>query len=50
MTNILTPVAIWIGRPDATRENSTLVVGLDTWLSRVTRGRVPLLRVAGLPR
>lgn len=49
MTNIFTPVAIWIGRQDATRENSTLVVGLDTWLSRVTRGRVPLLRVAGLP-
>lgn len=49
MTNILTPVAIWFGRLDATRENSSLVVAVDTWMSKVSRGRLPLLRVAGLP-
>ena len=49
MTNILTPVAIWFGRLDATRENSSLVVTVDTWMSKVSRGRLPLLRVAGLP-
>ena len=49
MTNILTPVAIWFGRLDATRENSSLVVRVDSWMSRASRGRLPLLRVAGLP-
>lgn len=49
MSNILTPIAIWLGRQDATRENSSLVVTVDTWMSRVSRGRLPLLRVAGLP-
>lgn len=49
MTNILTPVAIWFGRLDAIRENSSLVVTVDTWMSKVSRGRLPLLRVAGLP-
>ena len=49
MGNILTPIAVWFGRQDATRENSHLVVTVDRWLDRVTRGRVPLLRVAGLP-
>lgn len=49
MSNILTPVAIWLGRQDATRENSSLVVTVDTWMSRVSGGRLPLLRVAGLP-
>lgn len=49
MTNILTPVAIWFGRQDATRENSSLVVTIDTWMSKLSRGRLPLLRVAGLP-
>ena len=49
MGNFLTPVAVWLGRQDATRENSQLVVTLDRWLSRVTRGRVPLLRLAALP-
>src|SRR5699024_7534642 len=49
MTSILTPVAVWLGRQDATRENSHLVVGLDRWLDRISRGRVPLLRIAGLP-
>lgn len=49
MTNFLTPAAIWIGRQDATRENSHLVVRIDRWLDRVSRGRVPLLRLAGLP-
>ena len=49
MTNILTPVAFWFGRLDATRENSSLVVTVDTWMSKVSRGRLPLLRVAGLP-
>lgn len=49
MNNILTPLAIWFGRQDATRENSHLVVTLDSWMSRVSRGRVPLLRLAGLP-
>lgn len=49
MSNFLTPVAVWFGRQDATRENSHLVVTVDRWLSRVTRGRVPLLRLAGLP-
>lgn len=49
MSNILTPVAIWFGRQDATRENSNLVVMADTWMSKVSRGRLPLLRVAGLP-
>lgn len=49
MSNLLTPVAIWFGRQDATRENSSLVVTVDTWMSKVSRGRLPLLRVAGLP-
>lgn len=49
MSNILTPIAIWFGRQDATRENSSLVVTVDTWMSKVSRGRLPLLRVAGLP-
>lgn len=49
MSNILTPLAIWFGRQDATRENSSLVVTVDTWMSKVSRGRLPLLRVAGLP-
>ena len=49
MSNLLTPVAVWFGRQDATRENSHLVVTVDRWMSRITRGRVPLLRVAGLP-
>lgn len=49
MTNFLTPAAIWIGRQDATRENSHLVVRIDRWLDRISRGRVPLLRLAGLP-
>ena len=49
MSNILTPVAIWFGRLDATRENSSLVVRVDSWMSRGSRGRLPLLRVAGLP-
>ena len=29
MGNLLTPLAIWFGRQDATRENSHLVVTLD---------------------
>ncbi len=49
MSNFLTPVAIWFGRQDATRENSSLVVTVDTWMSRVSRGRLPLLKVVGLP-
>lgn len=49
MPNILTPVAVWLGRQEATKENSHLVVRLDTWLDNLTRGRVPLLRIAGLP-
>lgn len=49
MSNLLTPLAIWFGRQDATRENSHLVVTVDSWMSRISRGRVPLLRVAGLP-
>jgi len=49
MTNLLTPLAVWIGRQDATRENSHLVVRADRWLDRVSGGRVPLLRIAGLP-
>lgn len=49
MTNILTPVAIWLGRQDATRDNSSLVVAVDTWMSEVSRGRLPLMKVAGLP-
>lgn len=49
MANILTPVAIWVGRQDRTRENSHLVVAVDQRLSRMTRGRFPLLRIAGLP-
>lgn len=49
MSNFLTPLAVWFGRQDATRENSHLVVTVDQWMSRISRGRVPLLRVAGLP-
>ena len=49
MPNLLTPVAIWVGRRDAARENSHLVVSVDQRLSRMTRGRFPLLRLAGLP-
>lgn len=49
MANLLTPIAVWFGRQDATRENSHLVVTVDRWLDRVSRGRVPLLRIAGLP-
>lgn len=49
MSNFLTPLAVWFGRQDATRENSHLVVTADRWLDRVSRGRVPLLRIAGLP-
>lgn len=49
MSNFLTPLAVWFGRQDATRENSHLVVSVDKWMSRISRGRVPLLRVAGLP-
>lgn len=49
MSNFLTPVAIWFGRQDATRENSHLVVTVDKWMNRISGGRVPLLRVAGLP-
>lgn len=49
MGNFLTPLAVWFGRQDATRENSHLVVTVDRWLDRVSRGRVPLLRLAGLP-
>lgn len=49
MSNFLTPVAVWVGRQDATREHSHLVVSFDTWLNRLTRGRVPMLRLAGLP-
>lgn len=49
MPNPLKPIAVWIGGQDATRENAHLVVRLDTWLSRVSRGRVQLLRLAGLP-
>ena len=49
MGNLLTPVAIWLGRQDATRENSQWVVTLDRWLGRITRGRIPLLRLAALP-
>lgn len=49
MPNLLTPVAIWVGRRDAARENSHLVVSLDQRLSKATRGRMPLLRIAGLP-
>lgn len=49
MGNFLTPLAIWVGRQDATQENSHLVVALDKRLDRLTRGRVPLLRIAGLP-
>lgn len=49
MSNFLTPLAVWFGRQDATRENSHLVVTVDQWMSRISRGKVPLLRVAGLP-
>lgn len=49
MSNFLTPLAVWFGRQDATRENSQLVVTVDQWMSRISRGKVPLLRVAGLP-
>lgn len=49
MGNVLTPLAVWFGRQDATRENSHLVVTVDRWLDRISRGRVPLLRIAGLP-
>lgn len=48
MSNLLTPLAVWFGRQDATRENSHFVVTLDQWMSRISRGRVPLLRLAGL--
>ena len=49
MSNFLTPLAVWLGRQDATRDNSHLVVTADRWLDRISRGRVPLLRIAGLP-
>ncbi|AWH95376.1 nitroreductase family deazaflavin-dependent oxidoreductase [Dietzia psychralcaliphila] len=49
MSNFLTPLAVWFGRQDATRENSHLVVTVDKWMTRISGGRVPLLRVAGLP-
>ncbi|MFN3340475.1 MAG: nitroreductase family deazaflavin-dependent oxidoreductase [Dietzia sp.] len=49
MSNFLTPLAVWFGRQDATKENSHLVVTVDKWMSRISGGRVPLLRVAGLP-
>lgn len=49
MSNFLTPLAVWFGRQDATRENSHLVVTADRWMTRISKGRVPLLRLAGLP-
>ncbi|KAA0919756.1 nitroreductase family deazaflavin-dependent oxidoreductase [Dietzia sp. ANT_WB102] len=49
MGNLLTPIAVWFGRQDATKDNSHLVVTLDRRLNRISRGRVPLLRLAGLP-
>lgn len=49
MGDVLTSIAVWFDRQDATRENSHLVVTVDRWLDRVTRGQVPLLQGAGLP-
>ena len=49
MGNVLTPLAVWIGRLDVTRRNAHLVVRLDRGLTRLTRDRLPLLRLAGLP-
>ena len=35
MGNILTPIAVWFGRQDATRENSHLVVTVDLSLIHI---------------
>ena len=44
----LRPVAIWLGRQEATREHAHVVVRVDRALTRLSRGRMPLLRLAGL--
>ena len=48
MGNILTPVAVWIGSKEATMRNAHRVVSVDRWMTTVSRGRVPLLKLVGL--
>lgn len=49
MKNPLTPVAILLGRQKWMPKLLPLIVALDRFLVRLSRGRVPLLRIAGLP-
>jgi deazaflavin-dependent oxidoreductase (nitroreductase family) len=49
LMNPLTPLAIVIGRQKWMPKLLPVIVALDKFLVRVSRGRFPLLRVAGLP-
>ena len=48
MRNPLTPVAIWLGSLETTSKYNSLIVRVDNALSRMTRGKLPLLRLASL--
>ena len=48
MGALLTPVAVWIGSKETTMRNAHLVVSIDRWMTRVSRGRLPLLKLVGL--
>jgi deazaflavin-dependent oxidoreductase (nitroreductase family) len=47
--NPLTPVAIFLGRQKWMPKLLPLIVALDKFLMRLSRGKFPLLRIAGLP-
>jgi deazaflavin-dependent oxidoreductase (nitroreductase family) len=49
MANVLTPVAIWIGGISWVPRFLRQITAMDKFLSRITRGRLSFVRIAGLP-
>ncbi|HET8560322.1 MAG TPA: nitroreductase family deazaflavin-dependent oxidoreductase [Marmoricola sp.] len=47
--NVLRPVAIRLGAQAWLPRFAHLIVGLDRWMQRLSRGRLTLLMLAGLP-
>ncbi len=47
--NLLTPVAGWIGSISWMPRLLPQITAVDKFLQRITRGRVSLLKIAGLP-
>jgi len=49
MANVLTPVAIWLGGLTWLPKLLPQLTAVDKFLSRISRGRITLVRLAGLP-